>query len=154
MLRIRDTADEFLVVKRSFELVQASTKMQFKTLDVTTEELDDAGQKVHSSHKVADVDELVPRKLGVTKAVLDNVIFVHQEESNWPLGELKTVKAKFEAIFESSRYVKAMETIRKLKNEKNAELKSAISRGDGAAPAISIKEVEKAKAKAKPKAKS
>ena len=32
--------------------------------------------------------------------------------------------------------------------QKNAELKSAISRGDGAAPAISIKEVEKAKAEA------
>lgn len=138
VLRIRDTADEFLVVKRSFELVQASTKMQFKTLDVTTEELDDAGQKVHSSHKVADVDELVPRKLGVTKAVLDNVIFVHQEESNWPLGELKTVKAKFEAIFESSRYVKAMETIRKLKNEKNAELKFQKSELAGAETKVGI----------------
>jgi len=25
--------------------------------------------------------------MGVSKAVLENVIFVHQEESNWPLAE-------------------------------------------------------------------
>jgi hypothetical protein len=30
---------------------------------------------------------VVPQLMGVSKAVLENVIFVHQEESNWPLAE-------------------------------------------------------------------
>lgn len=41
--------------------------------------------------------------LGVSKAVLDNVIFCHQEESNWPLGEGKSVKQKFDDIFAATR---------------------------------------------------
>jgi DNA repair exonuclease SbcCD ATPase subunit len=30
---------------------------------------------------------MVPQLMGVSKAVLENVIFVHQEDSNWPLAE-------------------------------------------------------------------
>ena len=30
---------------------------------------------------------IVPQLMGVSKAVLENVIFVHQEDSNWPLSE-------------------------------------------------------------------
>ena len=43
------------------------------------------GEKVSLSHRCSEVDALVPELLGVSKAVLDNVVFCHQEESNWPL---------------------------------------------------------------------
>jgi len=123
-LRIRDTVGNEIVVVRSFQLIQKASKMQFQKVDQSLQMVDAAGNKQVVTYKCADIDATVPMLLGVSQAVLENVIFVHQEDSNWPLGESKTVKARFEAIFESAKYVKAMETIRKLKNEKNAAVKN------------------------------
>ncbi|KAL4163735.1 hypothetical protein KRP22_005163 [Phytophthora ramorum] len=53
--------------------------------------------------------------LGVSKAILESVIFCHQEDSNWPLREGAELKKRFDNIFESARYTKALEAIRKLK---------------------------------------
>jgi len=38
------------------------------------------------SSKCADLDTEIPSQLGVTKAVLDSVIFCHQEDSSWYVG--------------------------------------------------------------------
>lgn len=43
--------------------------------------------------------------MGVSTAILDNVIFCHQEESNWPLSEPAALKKKFDDIFEASKCV-------------------------------------------------
>jgi DNA repair exonuclease SbcCD ATPase subunit len=43
--------------------------------------------------------------LGVSKSVLNNVIFCHQEDSNWPLSEGKALKQKFDEIFSATRFV-------------------------------------------------
>jgi DNA repair protein RAD50 len=51
------------------------------------------------------MDTEVPRLMGVSTAILDNVIFCHQEESNWPLSEPAALKKKFDDIFEASKYV-------------------------------------------------
>ncbi|GIL99812.1 hypothetical protein Vretimale_4787, partial [Volvox reticuliferus] len=56
-------------------------------------------------------------------AVLENVIFVHQEESNWPLAEGKVLKEKFDDIFAATKYTKALEALRKLRTEKSQSLK-------------------------------
>lgn len=34
------------------------------------------------------------------------MIFVHQEESNWPLAEGKVLKEKFDDIFAATKYTK------------------------------------------------
>lgn len=52
------------------------------------------------------MDEEVPRLMGVSTAILDNVIFCHQEESNWPLSEPAALKKKFDDIFEASKCVR------------------------------------------------
>lgn len=57
--------------------------------------------------------------------MLENVIFVHQEDSNWPLAEGKVLKAKFDDIFAATKYTKALEALRKLRAERAAELKEA-----------------------------
>ena len=62
--------------------------------------------------KTKDVEQQLPGMVGVSKAVLDNVIFVHQEEANWPLGESATLKKRFDDMFAAARYTKAMETMR------------------------------------------
>lgn len=45
--------------------------------------------------------------MGVSKAILENVIFVHQEDSNWPLAEGQVLKKKFDDIFAATKYTKA-----------------------------------------------
>jgi len=49
------------------------------------------------------MDAELPHLLGVSKAVLENVIFCHQEDSYWPLAEASVLKKKFDDIFEASR---------------------------------------------------
>lgn len=51
---------------------------------------------------------------GVSKAILNNVIFCHQEDSNWPLEEGKKLKERFDAIFDATKYNKCFESIRKM----------------------------------------
>lgn len=40
------------------------------------------------------------------QAILENVIFVHQEESSWPLDEGSVLKKKFDDIFSATKYTK------------------------------------------------
>ena len=49
------------------------------------------------------MDSEIPQLLGVSKAVLENVIFCHQEDSYWPLAEPSALKKKFDDIFEATR---------------------------------------------------
>ncbi|GFH29278.1 DNA repair protein RAD50, partial [Haematococcus lacustris] len=56
-------------------------------------------------------------------AVLENVIFVHQEDSNWPLSEGKVLKDKFDDIFSATKYSKALESLRVLHKERVTECK-------------------------------
>ena len=40
------------------------------------------------------------------RAILESVVFCHQEESSWPLQDGATLKKKFDDIFEATRYTK------------------------------------------------
>jgi DNA repair protein RAD50 len=99
-------------------------KAEFKTLDIslTTEDLN--GESKSISTRAADMDSIVPDKLGVSKAILESVIFVHQEESNWPLSEPSELKKKFDSIFDATGYRDAAERLRKLAKGKEDELKT------------------------------
>ena len=55
------------------------------------------------STKCAEMDTEIPQLLGVSKAVLENVIFCHQEDSYWPLAEPAALKKKFDDIFEATK---------------------------------------------------
>lgn len=75
------------------------------------------------STKCAEMDAEMPHLLGVSKAVLENVIFCHQEDSYWPLAEASVLKKKFDDIFEATRYTKALDSIKNLRKERMAEQK-------------------------------
>lgn len=53
------------------------------------------------------------RIMGVSEAILNNVIFCHQEDSCWPLDEGKKVKEKFDAIFNTTAYIKCLDVLEK-----------------------------------------
>ncbi|OCF56822.1 DNA repair protein RAD50 [Kwoniella mangroviensis CBS 10435] len=81
------------------------------------------GKRNTISTKCSEMDEEVPLLLGVSKSILENVIFCHQEESNWPLSEPAALKKKFDDIFEATKYTKALDNIKALRKERTAELK-------------------------------
>ncbi|XP_015757850.1 PREDICTED: DNA repair protein RAD50-like [Acropora digitifera] len=81
------------------------------------------GERQSLSSKCADINREMISFLGVSKAVLDNVIFCHQEESNWPLSEGKVLKQKFDDIFAATRYIKALDAIRKFRQEQTQTVK-------------------------------
>eukprot|EP00967_Tisochrysis_lutea_P136328 scaffold243098_cov14-Tisochrysis_lutea.AAC.1 len=149
-LRFLTSSKQPVVVVRSFQLIEKKTTRQFKTLDSTLQTVDPVtGVKQAVTYRCLDIDKMVPSLMGVSKvgkeqvrlsasstlcmrchpracvqAVLDNVIFVHQEESNWPLAEGKVLKDKFDDIFSATKYTKALETLRKMRLEKTQEVRS------------------------------
>lgn len=112
-----------MVVQRTYQLTQMKTSMRFKAMDGVIRVVNDLGEKVSMSHKCGELDRHIPEVLGVSKAILESVIFCHQEESNWPLQEGAELKKRFDAIFESARYTKALEAIRKLRKARHTDTK-------------------------------
>ena len=126
-LRFQNSIGKPFVVIRSFQLVQKSGgKLEKKDLDQIIQMVDEnTGEKVSLTKKCADINAEVPILMGVSKAILENVVFVHQEDSNWPLGEGAVLKKKFDDIFSATKYTKALEQIRKLRVEQVGEIKDA-----------------------------
>jgi DNA repair protein RAD50 len=123
-LKFRAVNKKPMVTIRSFQLTQKKDKTEFKQLEAVIQTKDEkTGKVVTQSHKCTDMDTLLPQCLGVTTAVLENVIFCHQEDVNWPLSDSSTLKKKFDDIFASTRYTKALDSIRKLKKEQTSQLK-------------------------------
>ena len=73
-----------------------------------------------------ELDKQVPTLLGISKAILDNVLFVHQEEASWPLMEGAVLKKRFDEIFDSTRYTKALDIIRKTEKDLRNDIKEIL----------------------------
>ncbi|ONI28862.1 hypothetical protein PRUPE_1G165000 [Prunus persica] len=124
-LRFRTAAGKDVVCIRSFQLTQKASKMEFKAIDSVLQTINPhTGEKVCLSYRCADMDREIPALMGVSKAILENVIFVHQDEANWPLQDPSTLKKKFDDIFSATRYTKALEVIKKLHKDQAQEIKT------------------------------
>lgn len=92
-LRFTSRSSQGMVVVRSMELTQKKTKATFKQLDGVLRTMDpDTGEKVSMSHKCTELDKQIPQLLGVSRAILEHVIFCHQEDASWPLQEGAVLK--------------------------------------------------------------
>ncbi|XP_072171621.1 DNA repair protein RAD50-like [Diadema setosum] len=114
-LRFKDKAGKDVVVTRNLVATQKRKKIEFKSLEATILREDNFGERHSISSRCAEIDREMVECLGVSKPVLNNVIFCHQEDANWPLSDGKTLKTKFDEIFAATRYIKALEAIRKLR---------------------------------------
>ncbi|KAL8136932.1 hypothetical protein V2J09_002933 [Rumex salicifolius] len=124
-LRFKTAAGKDVVCIRSFQLTQKASKMEYKAIESVLQTLNPhTGEKVCLSYRCADMDREIPALMGVSKAILENVIFVHQDEANWPLQDPSTLKKKFDDIFSATRYTKALEVIKKLHKEQAQEIKT------------------------------
>mmetsp|Transcript_27257 Transcript_27257/g.40242 ORF Transcript_27257/g.40242 Transcript_27257/m.40242 type:complete len:1418 (-) Transcript_27257:229-4482(-) len=116
-LRFTNRAGKSMVLVRAMELTQAKVKLTFKALDGVLRMTDESGKRVSMSHKCTELDRQIPLLLGVSKPILEHVIFCHQEESSWPLQDSASLKVKFDAIFDSTRYTKALKNLDETKKE-------------------------------------
>ncbi|KAF3456639.1 hypothetical protein FNV43_RR01293 [Rhamnella rubrinervis] len=124
-LRFKTAAGKDVVCIRSFQLTQKASKMEYKAIESVLQTINPhSGEKVCLSYRCADMDREIPALMGVSKAILENVIFVHQDEANWPLQDSSTLKKKFDDIFSATRYTKALEVIKKLHKDQAQEIKT------------------------------
>ena len=123
-LRFTSRASQSMVVVRSMELTQKKSKATFKQLDGVLRMMNpDTGEKISLSHKCSELDKELPQLLGVSKAILEHVIFCHQEEASWPLEDSAGLKKRFDDIFDSTKYSKALKVFRETEKDFNSKVK-------------------------------
>ncbi|KAK7234110.1 G-quadruplex DNA binding protein [Aureococcus anophagefferens] len=87
-------------------LTQRKTTATFKQMDGVIRANDASGERTSYTHKCGELDKA--------------------EESSWPLQEGAVLKKKFDDIFESARYSKALGELRKQRLAKNAQVKELV----------------------------
>ncbi|XMA18728.1 hypothetical protein WAI453_011519 [Rhynchosporium graminicola] len=108
-----------LVVNRSLSLTILKASQKQKTLECNLLIKNKNGERSSISTKVGELDSIVPRQLGVSAAILEGVIFCHQDESLWPMSEPSKLKDRFDQIFGAQKYTKAIENLNKnVKNQR------------------------------------
>ncbi|KAL9122688.1 MAG: hypothetical protein Q9187_000760 [Circinaria calcarea] len=120
-LSFKGTSGAKMVVTRSLQLTVKKTARTMKTLEGQLLMLKD-GERTAISSRVAELDQIMPQYLGVSKAILDSVIFCHQDESLWPMSEPSALKKRFDEIFEALKYTKAIDNIKALRKSQNEQL--------------------------------
>ncbi|CAK5284189.1 unnamed protein product [Mycena citricolor] len=123
-----------MVALRNLSVTVKKTGLTMKTLEsvlALENNKETSGKRAVISTKCAELDAEIPQLLGVSKAVLENVIFCHQEDSYWPLAEPAALKKKFDDIFEATKYTKALDSIKSLRKDRVAELKAEKERLEG-----------------------
>jgi DNA repair protein RAD50 len=86
-LRFKNYGGQRMVVVRSMQLTQKKTTATFKQLDGVIRATKPDGSKTSYTNKCGELDKSVPMMIGVSRAVLESVVFCHQEDSSWPLQE-------------------------------------------------------------------
>ncbi len=129
-LQFTNARGDQYIVSRHFQLSMKRTtrgsdklKLEFKRLDQTLKRITDEGKSAAKPFRCADLNAFMPEIMRVSVPILTSVIFVHQEESLWPLGDPRKLKEKFDDIFAATRYTKALESIRKYRKANAQELK-------------------------------
>lgn len=121
-LSFYSTSGVQMVCTRSMQLTVKKTTQTFKTLEGQLLAID-GDKKQTVSSRCADLDVQVPFSLGVSSAVLNYVIFCHQEDSLWPLAEPSIVKKRFDEIFEATKFTKALDNLKTLKKDYAADIR-------------------------------
>ncbi|XP_065074553.1 DNA repair protein RAD50 [Ochlerotatus camptorhynchus] len=122
-LMVKDFTGNRVTATRSMKVSQKGRGQQpkFETLDsaVTMENATSGEKTTLSRPRATDINNDMCDAMGVSKAIINNVIFCHQEDSNWPLEEPKELKKKFDAIFGTTEYNRVIEKLIKISKEYN-----------------------------------
>ncbi|KAG4066533.1 hypothetical protein HA402_007169 [Bradysia odoriphaga] len=110
-LQIRNGINDLYTVTRGMKSSEKNGKSKFETIDNSIV-IERAGRNPEDlSYRGVDVNTQMCLAMGVSQAVISNVLFCHQEESSWPLDTDKKLKEKFDAIFGTTEYNKAIDKL-------------------------------------------
>ncbi|CCH58365.1 hypothetical protein TBLA_0A05720 [Henningerozyma blattae CBS 6284] len=112
-----------MIVTRNMQLLVKRSTQTFKTLEGQLVAINKAGDRTTLNTRSTDLDAQVPQYMGVPKAILDYVIFCHQEDSLWPLSEPANLKKKFDEIFQAMKFTKALDSLKAIKKDMNVDIK-------------------------------
>lgn len=112
-----------MIVTRNIQLLAKKNTNTFKTLEGQLVAINRNGDRSTLSTKSMELDSQVPLYLGVPKAILDYVIFCHQEDSLWPLSEPANLKKKFDEIFQALKFTKAIDNLKSIKKDMAVDIK-------------------------------
>ncbi|XP_047134467.1 DNA repair protein RAD50 isoform X1 [Hydra vulgaris] len=116
-LKFRDSNGNRIICSRTTVSTQKEKKIVTKSLDGVIMKISPNGEKESINSRCTDLSKEIVSRLGVPMSVLENVIFCHQEDANWPLSEGKILKQKFDSIFAATKYIQALECIRNLRKD-------------------------------------
>ncbi|EDW01461.1 DNA repair protein RAD50 [Drosophila grimshawi] len=119
---MRNRLDARLSICRSMKLSVRNNKTTFNKVDCAVNFLGSDSQESMSFRR-ENTDSAVADFMGVSQAIINNVLFCHQEDSSWPLDEPKKLKEKFDAIFGITEYNKALDRIIALRKSAQEKLK-------------------------------
>lgn len=110
-----------MIATRSLQLTVQKSGPKQKTLEGNLY-MSKNGERTTVSKRVGELDKILPHYFGVSKAILESVIFCHQDESLWPMTEPASLKKKFDEIFEAQKYTKAIDNIKNLRKNQGLAL--------------------------------
>jgi len=108
---------------RKMSLRRKNNKLEFKKEEQTLKVKGEKGEDLTVAHNSQEIDRQVPELMGVSKAVLENVIFCHQEDSLWPFRDNIALKGIFDELFETTKFTKLYDTLTKLYREARKKLR-------------------------------
>ncbi|CEP64377.1 MRX complex DNA-binding subunit LALA0_S11e02696g [Lachancea lanzarotensis] len=111
-----------MIVTRNIQLLVKKTTNTFKTLEGQLVALN-RGERTTLSSRAAELDSQVPLYMGVPSAILDYVVFCHQEDSLWPLSEPANLKKRFDEIFQAMKFTKALDNLKTIKKDMSVDIK-------------------------------
>lgn len=103
--------------------MKKAQKAQFKSLDTTITVDEKDREPISISKRSADATDEITCAVGVSKAIINHVLFCHQEEASWPLGTDQEVMSKFDQIFGTTEYNNALDKMRAMRKKYEAIIK-------------------------------
>lgn len=118
---------KLMTVTRNMQLTRkrargTATTNTFKTLEGQLAVIS-KGHKTAISTKNAELDARVPQYLGASRAVLEYVIFCHQDDSLWPLSEAGILKKRFDEIFEALKFTKVLDNLKGIRKDMASDIR-------------------------------
>lgn len=114
-MQIKNGINDKYTVTRGMKSSEKNGKPKFETVDNSIVLEREGKIPEDLSYRGGDVNTQMCLAMGVSPAVINNVLFCHQEESSWPLDTDKKLKEKFDAIFGTTEYNKAIDKLIKFR---------------------------------------
>jgi len=111
-LRFNTVKGKSVFAMRSFQLMNKKNKQEFKKLEQVLKTEDEKGNQISINKNCAEMDRQIPMLMGVSTAIIQNVVFCHQDESLWPFSDQANLKNIFDEVFDTTKYTKALTEMR------------------------------------------